>query len=183
MGILGGAGGGQSGFYLKGHLNLSGVTYIVCNIGLGGAIPTGNATTGNKGGDTYIKVTKNSITYTIRVQGGAGGIPGSISTPTYAGAGGFNSSQTYTISLSLDVSPILSIVGGGGGNSNIAITGTSYSTGGDGAASYFGGAGCGATSGSYSSSKKAYGSGGGGGSNDAPPSAGNDGVGIFTYIY
>ena len=184
-GILGGAGGGQAGFYLKGTLNLSGVTSIVCSVGKGGVASTNESTAVNglTGGATSILITKNGVDTKITVQGGAGGIPGSVVNPSFAGAGGFNLEQTYTVSgPSLDISPVLSIIGGGGGNGNFAITGTTYSVGGDGASSYFGGGGRGATSTSYKSSKGAYGSGGGGGSNNSAPSNGNDGIGIFTYI-
>jgi hypothetical protein len=180
IGLFGGGGGGQSGLYLKGNLDLSGVTSIVCNIGLGGTTPADN-TNGGEGGTTNITVIKNNTTYIISAPGGQGGICGSVKTPTYAGPGGFHS-QAYTISPPLDISPVFSIIGGAGGNSNCAQEGKTYSTGGDGASSYFGGGGRGATSSSYLSSIGAYGSGGGGGSNAANPSAGNNGVGIFTYI-
>ena len=82
----------------------------------------------------------------------------------------------------VDISPTYSIVGGAGHNGGYAVTGTTYSIGGNGGASFFGAGSRGATSTSYPATKGAFGSGGGGGSNNSGPSNGNIGMGIFTYI-
>jgi hypothetical protein len=149
---------------------------------LGGVASTGNSN-GGTGGDTYITIIKNTVSYIITAQGGQGGITGSVSIPTFAGAGGFNSAQTYTVNPYLDISPLFTIIGGAGFNSCPAITSNSYSTGGSGASSIFGGGSRGATSTTYPPLKCGYGTGGGGGSNgNINGSNGGDGIGIFTYI-